>query len=314
MVATDGARVRMLLRDHAGSFERSFPCFSVARSDVVVATGRSGLLGSGFRALACLEGLPEGSHTLEIVVETQKSGARVHTAEFLLPGREERRLALARPVVVSVHIPKTAGLSFGEVLDLRFPGAVFRDYLDPLVPYPQGREHVSEKNVLVPLGADCIHGHFLATKYSAALPAQRGLLWLREPAQRLVSAFHYASRQAAAGRADGSLPADLIHYLRSPLQMNTQSRFLDGRELSSFEFVGILEQHERSMALFERLFGSQARLAPRTVNANPERGSDGTYSLSSEARGAIASLHAEDLELYREGCALFERLCSRHGI
>ncbi len=220
-----------------------------------------------------------------------------------------------RPVVISTHIPKTAGLSFGAVLESQFSASMFRDYLDPNVPYMGARAYLDFSNVLLPPRAECIHGHFLATKYDRAFPAARHATWLREPGQRLVSAYYYATRERNLGR-DFDFPIDdVIQFARSESQRNLQSVYLDGKDIHEFDFVGILERVDRSLALFRGVFGGDADLRAPDVNVNPERRHGEPYDMPNELQRVIETHHAADVELYREACERFEEeLCREHGV
>jgi hypothetical protein len=76
-------------------------------------------------------------------------------------------------MIISVHIPKTAGTSFGEDLNGAFGARLFADYGDwPEVATPEGQAHNEQRRaeVLARLDEiagrfDAIHGHFTAGKY-----------------------------------------------------------------------------------------------------------------------------------------------------
>lgn len=288
--------------------------FVFARPDVVAATGRPELLLSGYRFLTCLEGVAAGDYLVQVLVSRPSlPTVLVHESSVSIPDEGAAAEELRRPVLVSVHIPKTAGLSFADLLGRQFSGSLFLDYTDLHVPYPGCRETVSFGNVLVPAGVRCVHGHFLATKYERALPLGRAAVWLREPGQRLASHFQYASRQIAAGGQSWPWHRDLLSFVSAPPKRNDQTRFLDGRDLATFDFVGIVEEMDRSLALYGRVFGGSAVAALPHVNANPDR-VPGGYLLPTEVAEAVASYHAEDVALYRRARERFEALCRAHGL
>ena len=104
-------------------------------------------------------------------------------------------------MLISVHLPKTAGVSFGSALDRYFGGNVLRDYADrPLNSGTFQRNFktlsLSVKNIaagqkLAHLA--CIHGHFMPLKYRFLPVAQEKqfVVWLRDPVERIASHYYF---------------------------------------------------------------------------------------------------------------------------
>ena len=105
-------------------------------------------------------------------------------------------------LLVSLHLPKTAGTSFGSALKTRFGNALLRDYADvPINTPPFERNKAAMQAALDNAEADwsgieCIHGHFLPVKY-LLLAARRELkfvTWLRDPVERVLSHYDFWRR------------------------------------------------------------------------------------------------------------------------
>ena len=95
--------------------------------------------------------------------------------------------------IVSVHIPKTGGVTFREILEKLAEGHIHYDYGDrPLSP-PALAERVRRRfrRVTVPPETRVVHGHFLAAKYARVFPEAPIVVWLRQPLQRLSSHYNY---------------------------------------------------------------------------------------------------------------------------
>ena len=219
--------------------------------------------------------------------------------------------------IVSVHVPKTGGVSFREVLaELAGEHIVF-DYDDrPLAPagaWTRLRRRLARPTL--PPGTRVVHGHFVASKYRALLPTARFVTWFRDPVERLASHYHYWLREPDPENATCrklldeklSLPA----FAALPEMRDVHARFLGGIPVERFAFVGLTEHYDEAMALFARLFGIERPLAAGRANTNPERTGD-RYDLAPELRRELASLNRADVLLHEQAVKRFEAL--RAGI
>lgn len=106
-------------------------------------------------------------------------------------------------MIVSVHIPKTAGTSFRYHLAQVFGNRVLDDYGDwPEVTTPEGivRQERRRAEMLAEAAEtaelyDVIHGHFAGRKYVGAFPVTHFVPMVRDPYQHAVSTFEHASRE-----------------------------------------------------------------------------------------------------------------------
>lgn len=222
------------------------------------------------------------------------------------------------PMTVSVHIPKTGGASFRDVLMVAFDGQVYFDYRDR----PLSRNHAWRNLVArlrgprLPRGCRCVHGHFLARKYDGRFPSALRAVWLRDPVERLASHYAYWRRTPFP---DNSLCRRLLQenwtlldFARQPAMRELQTRFLQGVDLDGFAFVGVTEAYARGIRLFQRIFCPDSDLDAALQNANPERPAQG-YDLEASERREIARLNRRDAALYDVARKRFEALCARCG-
>lgn len=118
-------------------------------------------------------------------------------------------------ILVSIHMPKTGGLTFREYLIKLTNRRCFKDYsgLPPNILPPvwtakaifdscqkqlnyfqhdfqriRQIRRASRRQLGTPIA---VHGHFYARKYDKVFPQAKRLIWLRDPAQRLVSQYYY---------------------------------------------------------------------------------------------------------------------------
>lgn len=222
-------------------------------------------------------------------------------------------------MLISVHMPKTAGLSFRASLEEHFGGGFRHDYQDyPLAqPAPARRERAvawgEAARVEQFAGVGCIHGHFLPRKY---LPLAdkldcRFVTWLREPLARLVS--HYAYWQRAYDPA--STQTSLLHrrvieegwtlrrFCLAPELRNVYTEFLWGFPPARMDFIGISEFFAEDLRYFSQLeLGN--RMEPQTLNRRSEPGDFAPETALTESdREEIRAFHAADLALYQQALA-----------
>ena len=113
-------------------------------------------------------------------------------------------------MLISVHLPKTAGTSFERSLRQHFGTQLERRYADkPLHHHPLRRNLRAAREGLCgrhkqEASPACVHGHFLPLSYRhlARRADVRFVTWLREPIDRLLSHYHYWRRAADSDARD----------------------------------------------------------------------------------------------------------------
>lgn len=225
-------------------------------------------------------------------------------------------------MIISVHIPKTAGTTFGEQLQRQFEHRLLRDYHDwPENSGPEGleRSRASRQAVVaqrdeIASSFDAVHGHFLPSKYLDVIPGGRVVAFVRDPCQHAISAYAYAHRVQGAPRPD------LQRFLERRMTLiefieafpNLQSLYLEEIGVEGLAAVGLTERYEASVALFSKVFGLELPPVEKR-NVNPER-TAGAYPISDEIRRAIERARAPDVELYRRASERFEDLLRRYDL
>lgn len=208
------------------------------------------------------------------------------------------------PMLISIHIPKTAGTSFGGLLRQRFGTALLEDYDDrPLawaaVPriaqalrqWPDARARVH--------GYDAVHGHFLALKYRS-VPGDV-VTWLRHPAQRVVSRYEHYLRDVADGRplqpVAGLRPGlTLDEFSRIPRFRNTCAKYLRGFPRQRVACYGFSDDVAEGLARMQRVLGLDLGPAER-ANANPTK-SGSLYVMEPSQERRLIALNAQDYRLW----------------
>jgi hypothetical protein len=225
-------------------------------------------------------------------------------------------------MIVSVHIPKTAGSSFrADLLDVYGPRLLldYGDWPEVSTPEADARHAASRAHVLARVASGpedyaAIHGHFLVSKYLDVFPVTALVAMVRDPYQHAVSSYEHALRQGPSEhpglqrfQRDGMTLTESIAVVP-----NHQSLFLRGVPIEEYAVIGVTEWYERSVALFSTMFGVTMRRTPARHNVNPAK-AEGPYPISAEVRAAVDRHRAEDLALYRRARERFAALCARYG-
>ena len=168
-------------------------------------------------------------------------------------------------MIVSIHIPKTAGTSFKSDLSRVFGDRLLHDYDDwpeSTAPGASARHERNRAAVVAEAGAiaeryDAIHGHFLAGKYRGVFPVTALVTMVRDPYQHAVSTYEEAARRGDSPhpgfrrfKEEGMTLVDLIEAIP-----NHQSFYLGTTPLEDLAMIGLTERYEQSVALFGAIFG-----------------------------------------------------------
>jgi len=214
-------------------------------------------------------------------------------------------------LLVSVHLPKTAGSSFRAALEQRYSNSILLDYGDLPINTPADTRHRKAKNdALLNSGRDfgsieCIHGHFLPAKYLPLKTSGRAkfVTWLRDPFERAVSHFNFWQRSYDSANA----PAlhrraieerwSLEQFCFSDEMRNFYAQFLWSFPVTFFDFIGITEHFAEDLDFFcSRFLGAAPQQTPR-LNSAPT--SDTSIVENTSLRARFKALHAEDYRIYQ---------------
>jgi len=218
-------------------------------------------------------------------------------------------------MMISVHMPKTAGMSFYKALEGHFGETLLRDYV-----YPRAEKSnvISEyeKNLFAIKNSlkhgkhgirrwdyertyrrklksylfdkrevNIVHGHLRPVKYLLLSTRQdlKFVTWLRNPVDRVVSHYYYWIKTYKAGRSP-ALQSRIIEENWSLEQFcfsaeirNYYCQFLWGFPKENFDFIGITEFFEEDLLYFSKkyLIGDQLQTARVNVGESREGKSRG---------------------------------------
>ena len=215
-------------------------------------------------------------------------------------------------MLISVHLPKTAGASFGQSLKEHFGSSFHEDYGDFPINTPAFRRNIHALrecagNRFRTFEKDsCIHGHFLPLKY-LFLPRQLDVFyitWMRDPVERLASHYHYWKRVYDPATAE-LLQRRVVdeswsfeRFALGPELRNFYCQFLWGFPLEKFDFIGITEHYEEDLRYFSQHFLGSV-LVGKQVNVNQGKERH-LYVNDACLRARIEEYHWRDMVMYRK--------------
>ena len=218
-------------------------------------------------------------------------------------------------MIVSVHLPKTAGTSFKKSLQEYYGRTLLEDYGDAPMNLSSFENVELAKDYSNQLSAsslskiNCIHGHFLPLKYAPL--QQEGwkfVVWLRNPIERLMSNYLFWMRTYVPGKTRG-MKKDVVEgdwtfykYATSNKVRNLYTKFLSGFGLDKFEFVGIVEFYKEDFEYFcYKYFGK--KLPEFYSNVTPPN-LRSVCNITKSERDEIEKLHQDDMDMYKNALTL----------
>ena len=212
--------------------------------------------------------------------------------------------------LISVHLPKTAGATFGhKILPQVYPSHqtdILYDYdnlpINNLI--QQGKLTTKTK---------VIHGHFPAEKYRKYYPNTKMVIWLRHPVNLLISAYHYwfsvknkffdeNHRYVVENNLDFS------DFVKQTFTQNIASNyFCKGMKLTDFYFVGIQEFFRDDLKDMKNNLGWSTKIQIPLANRNSyDKYQDQLREILNNKSliKKIVDINSADMELYQKALRL----------
>jgi hypothetical protein len=199
--------------------------------------------------------------------------------------------------LISVHIPKTAGMTFLYVL--------YQVYgLDQVLwDHPCGVEY--DPTSLTSPQKRVIHGHFMTHKYDGFFPNAIRITWVREPMVRLISHYlHIKNRPLDKNNPIHMEVVEknlsLLEFAEFPDMQNFMSSYTAGRQLTDYYFVGVQDFFNEDLTALKKTMNWGEFTV--TINNNNHdtyyNKKLQEYLADRELINQLKSLNSKDVELY----------------
>ncbi len=210
---------------------------------------------------------------------------------------------------VSMHIPKTAGTSFRNMLKDHFGenNAVRLDIRFEIKRIDVENIEFTQKKL--PSNIRVIHGHFNYTDLSDLFELSddvKLITWLRDPVERVVSKYFYLQKRLREELDEegkglnilAKMQKSLIEYARAEISRNRMCKFLGSTDLSKFYFVGFYENYNEDMTKIANLLGiSNFEIYKHNITGKKEKVDEAILQ-------EIAELNSKDIALYEQALEL----------
>lgn len=220
-------------------------------------------------------------------------------------------------MLISLHIPKTAGTTFKSVLRKIYgDDHIHMDYFhdeyvltDPYKPTMYMRvkrfKRSLEYSSTVPPSATCICGHFRPSKYLKLFPDAPLVTWVRNPVDRVISHYYYwravPDKRHSVGRMV-TKGMGLEEFASLDAMRNLQTTYMEGLPLDRFGFVGVTEYFEEMLGHFFH-FADLPEVRVESTNINAKK----PKTIDPRLVKRIAQLNELDMELYERSIRRAEK-------
>lgn len=172
--------------------------------------------------------------------------------------KRDKRVKAENVKLVSLHIPKTAGTSFRNILKsvygeehvVRFDIKIRTRKIDI--------ESVPFEGSSLPPQIHVIHGHFHYADIVEQVnvpESAKWITWLREPSDRVLSNYFYLSERLREELDEerrglnilAKMQRTLLEFAHDEINRNRMSKFMQGADLNRFDFIGLQEHYDSDL-------------------------------------------------------------------
>lgn len=211
-------------------------------------------------------------------------------------------------MLISIHIPRTAGTSFRFLLKQYYGQSVLFDYGDPIMVNNLIRTGFARKSKIKNRifksdfnNKRCIHGHFLPYKYLDFKKEESAfVVWIREPMDRLMSHYSFIIKENKKHPDVSPFHQKVIKekwnfekFCLDKTAQNLYSKFFWNFPISKLNFIGSLEDYDHDINLFCNKYFDHLDQELITSNKTLKK-----PSYSPNLLAMVKEFHKEDYILY----------------
>lgn len=214
--------------------------------------------------------------------------------------------------IISIHIAKTGGRSFYEILWNEYGEAL--DRRTRRVDYFPGKDYEQKLADRIPASIRVIHGHlhYKHVKEIHQRDNSRVIAWLREPVDRVISNYYYMiSRVNEVGEQHSHYRKKdhtLLEYAYDSVP-NKMSKCLSGIDLEELFFFGFQESFSEDVNTLARMLAWEKEIPAVHINIGKaenlnEQAATKWDDIDAGIREEIAYINSEDVLLYKKATNL----------
>lgn len=211
-------------------------------------------------------------------------------------------------MIISVHVPRTAGTSFRQLLRQHYGDNLVLDYGNPILVNSFIRKGsaqiLQKKNHLFfnQSNANCIHGHFLPYKYTTLKNTSKlvYVIWIRNPLDRLISHYNYIFGNDKQQHKSSPYHLkiknqnwSLEKFCMSEITRNLYTKMLWNFPIENFDFIGSVENYSEDIEIFANTYLGGLKKSSLKINYSTVN-----HSISDDLVMEIKQFHGRDFQLY----------------
>lgn len=157
-------------------------------------------------------------------------------------------------LIISVHVPKTAGTTLSSIFDRCFARRVIYDYDGYLHPDKASLDIIKGKEFISNY-FKVLHGHFYVSKYQDLFPEAKYISTVRHPVERVISQFHHEinEKSSDAWYHDDLISGrmDVVEFARQPGIGNAYELHLGAKPIEKYDLIFVQEYFDHSLRVFD---------------------------------------------------------------
>ena len=216
--------------------------------------------------------------------------------------------------LISIHIAKTGGRSFYEILKNQYAEVLDKRY--KRVHYFPDNNYQNKLIYRIPNNVKVIHGHLLFEhieeiyrKYNSKI-----ITWFRDPVERVISNYYFLMLKV---REDNNHPHykkrnyTLLEYANESIR-NKMSGYLNGIELEELFFFGFLEDFNTGLKILSSKLEWKKPIEKTHINKSKTNVllhdvSTKEETITEDMKNIIRELNQDDVALYEKAKILYKK-------